>query len=1028
MIFLTLNKKSNSTPNTLIIYSLYQTIRKIISGKVDTKGGLFKLTIINSSPYLSVPHLKGRIIGLRICAPNSAYFQYVIRIAKHTPNKELYLDIAESKCCILTANKRQQLSQAAVKDLIDTVDKLKLVAQKLKKTALNLNALVDLLDKTEHIVTESTDPELSPNFKLKLVDLINRDDLRTGVKTSTDYYEDLFYMSKLTGLKRSQESDILDKSKKLMYTESLDLVTMQDTENAQSLGSSTQNHIHSSLDDKTFLDDFFLRPVLIDSFNVDLRTPIDRVLRPWELWSRNANVRSKLSHHAYFRGNLKLRFNIATTKFHYGALIASNQPLCDINDTYLTLKTYSTNSIEKRLSAHNYLSQSPEHCYIRAGQDDDVSLSLPFINPNNSLRLFNEDEGVIINNTISYKDFFDMGEVYISSIAEFQCQDDSELVIPRLTIYAWMEDVELSTPTSTRIDILSESEYSTNPISTIATSISHAAESLEDIPFIAPFAHATKIATGVISKVAKFFGFSRPLQLEPATHTKTITFTNGATTSGRDMAYKLSCDPKQELSLMNDLCGGGTDDPLAIKHLTSRPTLIDSSIHNGFPVPYTTPLLEFPITPMLGTRVSTGTLQHVQYSALATAAMHFNFWRGTITYRFDVTAPNFARGKLIFIYEPNAGATYADRRSRPTLLNQQYIATMDLEKERSITIHVGFNHHRNFAYVYRDGDGNFFDGGIYPIDYSNAAGFIIEANKEGQSTGALIVKNATTISGLSTTNGLYIHTYVSSDDIEFSEPADLTNENVNMISESAYTQGEPLNMVATKQKLNVKISGPEYLINKTIPSNENIFKAHFGEKIESLRVLLKRDQACFSFPAQATTNTIFHPVYPPLQSLLYPSTPADQFTDIGRVNTFNMLRFCYLGVRGGMRYRIYSTQDGFAPPVAIQFRRSNNFGVTSSATPFESDKVTPNASGGIVQSAIHGGIEYEVPYKESQLFDFPCSIKSIKRFNVTPSRSSVSVNSFGNTGAKVFMCSIAEDFNFLRFQGGNAYRVKNSLS
>jgi len=164
-IFLTLTKKSHSTPHILVIYSLYQTIRKIISGKVVKKGGLFKLTIINSSPYLSIPHLKGRIIGLRICTPNSAYSQYVIRIAKQSKNKELILDIAESKCCILTANKRQQLSQATVTDLVHTVNKLKNMTEELKHTTVNLNTLVGMLGNKGDVYTESTDPVTSPFFQ-----------------------------------------------------------------------------------------------------------------------------------------------------------------------------------------------------------------------------------------------------------------------------------------------------------------------------------------------------------------------------------------------------------------------------------------------------------------------------------------------------------------------------------------------------------------------------------------------------------------------------------------------------------------------------------------------------------------------------------------------------------------------------------------------------------------------------------------------------------------------------------------------
>jgi len=320
----------------------------------------------------------------------------------------------------------------------------------------------------------------------------------------------------------------------------------------------------------------------------------------------------------------------------------------------------------------------------------------------------------------------------------------------------------------------------------------------------------------------------------------------------------------------------------------------------------------------------------------------------------------------------------------------------------------------------------FFNAGVRPYPYFVSPDYSIQSNKRGQSTGVVVVKNATTITGVDAPNGLYIHSYVYSDDIEFSEPADLTLQSINMVvTESAYKQGEPLNMVATKDYRNVAISGPEYILNKVIPGNDNIFKAHFGEKIESLRVLLKRDQVCFSTTsAESAANTgIQHPIYPTIATNL---TPTNLVTASGTINTFNLLRYCYLGVRGGMRYRFYSRQDGFVAPTIVKFVRTTNFTTSTPNHGFASKAALPNSGGGFVQNTIHGGVEYEVPYKESQLFDFPCSTISFGDFDMSPTRSGALVVSHSVSGEKVLMCSIAEDFNFLRFQGGNLYEVKRT--
>jgi len=812
--------------------------------------------------------------------------------------------------------------------------------------------------------------------------------------------------------------------------ESLNLENHSDSNSAEVMGSSTDRVLSSALDDKLFLDDFFKRPVLISSFPILLNSFVDTVINPWELWSSQPSVRNKLAHYAYFRGNLKIRFNLSTTKFHYGTIMASYQPLPSTNRNYLVHKGLSVDE-QSRKFRQNYLSQSPDLAYISAGQDDDVQMDLPFVTPNQHLRLFNQDSINIIDNSIPYGDFITMGELFLTTLGQFHSQTDAVETPPYLTLYAWMEDVELSTPTNTRISVIAESEFLTNPVSSIATAVSNVAERLEDVPVISTFAKATNIAATAISKIALMFGFSKPVLVEPASYAKQVTFSNGATIIGKDTAFKLTCDPKQEIALMSDVCGSGNHDALSHKYITSIPTLLDSYKLDQQLIPYTDTILQLPILPMLGTHitnvVTVPQFQVMQFSAMSQAALHYRYWRGTISYRFDVTAANFTRGKLLFIYEPNGTTSFADRNNRDTILNQQYMATMDLEKERSITIHVGFNHHKTFAKVFSGS--SFSVGGVrdYLSDYVDKEEQLIAANNLGQATGIISVRNATTITGIDLAHPLYIHTYVYSNDLELAEPHDTKHydsmqSTVN--AESSYEQGEPLNKVQIKDQHRVTVTGKELLINRTIPNNHDIYMAHFGEKIQSLRVLLKRDQMAFVINLTGANNILTHPIWPPYNVSTVPKSIVIA-PEIGFKNTFNIMRFCYLGMRGGIRYRNFGSSDGFVGPCTTKLVRTTAFTAAVNSDTLDTSTFLPGSSGGIIQNPLHGGIEYEIPYKQNHLFDASGLFKS----NATIDREDFTtgvIQKFLTTtvvNKRYAMCSIAEDFNFIRFQGACFYTL-----
>lgn len=111
-------------------------------------------------------------------------------------------------------------------------------------------------------------------------------------------------------------------------------------------------------------------------------------------------------------------------------------------------------------------------------------------------------------------------------------------------------------------------------ISKPASTVARWANWLSDVPVIGRFARATEIGANAVSGIASIFGFSKPLMLEDLRHFKPRLFGPFAITEGRDNAYKLTLDPKNEVSIDPSIIGLPAKDSMAFANIISREGLI----------------------------------------------------------------------------------------------------------------------------------------------------------------------------------------------------------------------------------------------------------------------------------------------------------------------------------------------------------------------------------------------------------------------------------------------------------------------
>lgn len=840
------------------------------------------------------------------------------------------------------------------------------------------------------------------------------------------------------------------------------------------------------------LDQFFARPVLLDNYFLARGAKTARFINPWELWSTDNTVLSKLSNYAFFRGDMNVRIIVSSTKFHYGNILISYQPKHTLN-AVLTLYTdmlADDAGVSKEVT-NNYLSQSAETAIIRVGKDNSIEMKLPFIHHQPHARLFNED-GLVVNSTNGFDDFADMGRLYLSCLNEIQCSN-TDFTPVHIQIYGWVSDISLGSITATDVNVTGESQFinfldvvsesdskpkakdkgkrvaftqsnskksdknrkvinkknspnfegvrksvvnngivkdisnyasqyaddeyaDAGPVTKIASALSNISNKVANVPFIGGLATATSIASGYAASVANFFGFSKPANINPVELTKVLTFSNMANFSGKETNVKLSGDPKCELAI-TPLGGEYQADPMSITFMSSRESYLMT-------FPWTTAdtvgnddLVVLPVSPQLRSKL-VAEKDIYQPTAMCFAADLFKFWRGTITFRFEVASSQFHRGRLMFIYEPNP-FNFSLTSAKPTNFNQQFIAILDLDTDDSITLDVEYCSERSFTPTAQDqilNNGTHTQGNIY-------SGNFLTLTQFGFCAGYISVR---VLNSLMTNNfvdgtSVDVNVYAYSEDLELAVPADV------VIAPKSAVISESADLNSTQS---VGSPSVHHTLNQGSTSSDDIYLYHFGERITSFRSYLKKFTVYFDTTIDPGSNR-FH-----LQSDIYGGViPADvpQYNNVVTVmnsentlsssnlhNTFNYLRFGYLFMKGGMRYK-FNVRDVTTARITVSNRVIQFIGTTGFGL-FKIDNLYSPRFNTYIHVFDDTSAEFECPYLSNSLFTYSQYVNFNQDGLVTGYHGPIFdlICQYNGTGVKEFTAyqAVSDDFTFFRFQGG----------
>lgn len=348
---------------------------------------------------------------------------------------------------------------------------------------------------------------------------------------------------------------------------------------------------------------------------------------PWKLFIENELVADRIKYFHLMRGNLKLRVLVNGGPFYYGRLICAY--------TYLPDYDYNLNNAEGSQSVITQLSQYP-HFFIDPRDSEGGEIVCPFVYPHHSM-------------VVPAKEWRELGDIHLYDVNSL-AHANGALDPVTITVLAWLQDFEVNVPTfHTEIppDVgpqSGEGEYGmvSGPLHKASDFMGH----LKEVPWIGPYAKATQMVTGGMSRIFKLFGYSSPREIK-VNMTELVQQPELSVTDTQFRGGSLAVSAKQETTIDPRFVGAPPQDELAIISIANRWSYLTKFEWSDTDAPGTH-LFSIRNKPMQGYQEDG--LYQLLPSAFAT--LPFESWTGPCEVMFQVVCSNYHKGRLSFVFDP----------------------------------------------------------------------------------------------------------------------------------------------------------------------------------------------------------------------------------------------------------------------------------------------------------------------------------------------------------------------------------------
>jgi len=658
------------------------------------------------------------------------------------------------------------------------------------------------------------------------------------------------------------------------------------------------------------LEDFFARPVKIAASTWTVGGGLDVPgLRVWSLWMRNKRVANRLSNFKNFRGKLHVKFILNGNSFYWGRAFASYTPW--------TLNPFTSQAT----SWLDYPGATMRpHIWIDACTSQAGEMVLPFFYPDDHFDLISGNPDTL-------------GNLWIYSPVGLQhAQSNTQSLT--LTMYAWVTDVSLSTPTQSNIGGLlpqSGDEFGSGPISRPANIVAAIAGKMSKAPVIGPYAMATQMAASAMGSIAQMFGYSRPRIIEGTKNRRVWQTGDLASTDQEDTATTLAFTSKQEVTLDPRTVGLGSQDEMDFDYLMKKPTLF-ANFTWSFSSVINQALFSVRVNPYVYRRDTyLGSAAGYALTTTALCALPFRYWRGSMTYRFSVVASGYHKGRLLFVWEPTTPDL--NPTSVPPESNVTYSKVVDIAKERDFSITVGWGSSQTALDI-----PNPIASGELGMHLNGAPISAVSGVDNGVLT--CYVLNTLVSSG-DNTSPITVMVHASSDDMEVWGPNQDQLKNLTMQPQAAPAPPPaPAGLKPQSGTMGDVQDGPQNAAEETndlgtvgaphMPATTSIFTS--GESVKSWRTILKRYTLRRSIMINQTIpNNFFASLY--FSGNAYAYMPDIPYPDVsggiflGPFTPYSLIYNCFAGWRGAYRFKLLPATVGNGQQWAstsLKVSRGNN--------------------------------------------------------------------------------------------------------
>jgi hypothetical protein len=699
---------------------------------------------------------------------------------------------------------------------------------------------------------------------------------------------------------------------------------------------------------------------------------------PWSSFLVNDAVQTKLAHYRHIRGTLCIRVNVQCPQTVYG--------LYRVAAFYGGFMPYDCPSNKTTMSTcmGDWLAL-PEKSY--------VELRIPYFDQYPYIDITTnkgtEAVGLRIQRYTQAKNAL--------------TEDDYN---PRVRITAWVEDVELSVPTSAlgtaESNVKANDEYGKGPVSRVASAVAGSASALSNVPVIGPYARATEIGAKAFGAIASIFGFSRPMVLDDPTP-----YYPGRNISMTDAGFpgiKFSVDPKQETALATGMAGPDDKDPMAIAPIAARDCWLCSSTWNGT---YSSGYIfhGIPVTPTLATGDTWGgAIRGYQPTPMGEMALLFDWWRGDIVYTIMVASSRYHAGLLRIFWAPEKLTVPSTEGGLANLVDSVII---DISKNRSVELRVPFR--SRYPYLRT--------AVVYPDDTAPPAG----QSWNEYYNGWIYFQVVEPLVGPSTVSPqIEFHTIARMENAEFGRP---TRRWINNLHGRSSEVNDFALTVTYHPDLATHVPEPSDAVfaGSSFPYGiyESNVQLHMGEQVGSLRSLIKRPQLYCTYRTGTGVEAAGLPGLP-IDGLIYKTSENASAAPAVEVTLHQYLRRSFAGCRGGSRWFVdlrHCVQAAQAAPVPNQqkvyfayapiehYFQHKNYAFQNMGFAF--DEYQPAVP-------CEGMFSVELPWQNAALF-IPGKISSNWEVD---KRGVVAILANMPNGIKdaIFYWAGAEDFTYLNYQ------------